>query len=109
MEDIPAANRFQAQVCTEVTIRCSVQIEGSEVPVTWSKGGSAVVSDGRRVTISGARGEILTINSVLKSDEGIYTCVPVTPTGRPVAASLLMGVTGTYACYHGIFLRQSLD
>ncbi|XP_065174526.1 hemicentin-1-like isoform X1 [Sycon ciliatum] len=89
--DVPAANRFTAVRCSEVTVRCSVSLDGAEVPVTWAKDGRSISAD-ERLNIGGTRGEVLTFKTVVRSDSGVYTCYPATASGTRVSASLHMAV-----------------
>ena len=91
--EIPASNRFETTLCSEVMIRCSVQLQDQLIPVTWAKDGQVLSSDGRK-ELSGTRGEQLKIKYVLSSDEGIYTCEPATATGARTSASIYMRVRG---------------
>eukprot|EP00117_Sycon_ciliatum_P047205 scpid27229/ scgid33735/ Hemicentin-1; Fibulin-6 len=88
---VPVTNRFTAVRCAEVTVRCSVRLDGLQVPVTWAKDGRTLAAD-HRLGISGTRGEVLTFRTVVRSDEGVYTCFPATASGQRTYVAVHMTV-----------------
>ncbi len=69
-----------------IKIICAV--EGWPAPkVIWNKNGNALKSKSRKINIGTARGEMLTIDSAVEADSGVYTCYAMNPAGVAMSSS----------------------